>query len=91
MKKVKSPKIAVFGVGSAGCHLLNLIAKSDIGDKVKLIAVDEERKGVYSRNADAKIALKKGAPRSLRQPKLPEEGRDDALEVYDEIIEAILQ
>lgn len=38
-------KIAVFGVGRAGSHVLEVIAKSDIGDKVKLIAVDEERKG----------------------------------------------
>lgn len=47
-------------------------------------------KGVYSRNADVKIALKKGEPRVLRQPKPPQEGRDDALEVYNEIKEAMI-
>ena len=38
---VKNPKITIFGVGSAGCNLLDILADSDIGGKVKLVAVDE--------------------------------------------------
>ena len=92
MKEVKSPKIAIFGVGRAGSHMIDILAESDIGDKVKLVAVDEECKGVYSRKADVKIALKKGEPRGLTPgPKSPQKGRDDALEVYDEIIDAMMQ
>ncbi len=37
----KAPKIAVFGLGTAGCHMIDVFAKSKIDKQVRLIAVDK--------------------------------------------------
>ena len=86
----KTPKIAVVGVGTAGCHLLDLIATSNIRDKIKLIAVDEKGNNVESRKADVKITLLKDKPFSFHEI-MPERGREGALEVYEEIKKALMQ
>ena len=91
MEEVKSPKIAIFGVGTAGCNALDVLAESDIADKVKLVAVDTEADGVRSHNADVKIAMYKGHPASLHQPWTVQRGRRGALEVYEEIKKALIQ
>lgn len=92
LNTTKLPKITVFGVGTAGCGLLDILADSDIGDKVKLVAVDEKGGGLPSSKADVKIMLFKDEPFAFR-PGLPplSRARDGALKVYDEIIEALKQ
>ncbi|WP_415405662.1 cell division protein FtsZ [Sulfurovum sp. CS9] len=86
----KGAKIAVIGVGGAGCKVLDLLSESDIRDKIKLVAVDEKGNNVESRKADVKITLLKDKPFSFHEI-MPERGREGALEVYEEIKEALIQ
>ncbi len=88
-KALKVPKIAVVGVGTAGCHLIDVLAKSNIDKQARLIVVDNEIDGVESCNADVKIAMYKGYPGTLHQPWTAERGKEGALEVYDEILAAL--
>ena len=85
----KGARIAVIGVGGAGCKVLDLLDESDIRDKIKLVAVDEKGNSVESRKADVKITLLKDEPFSFHEI-IPERGRKGALEVYEEIKEALL-
>ncbi len=86
---LKVPKIAIAGVGTAGCHMIDVLAKSNIDKQARLVAVDNEIDGVESTSADVKIAMYKGYPGTLHQPWTAERGKEGALEVYDEILAAL--
>ncbi len=84
-------RITIVGVGNAGCRLVDSVAKSKLGDKVKTVAIDNEADGVNTVSADVVVALKKGEARTLHQPRTVEVSRNDALEVYNEIKKVLMQ
>ena len=91
MKEVKSPKIALVGVGRSGTKVVNVIANSELSKDIRMVTVCAFEYETTSSDADVKIVLYKGRPFSLHQPIPQSVARDAALEVYDEIKEALMQ
>jgi len=89
--ETKGAKIAVIGVGGAGGNMLDTIAKSDIGDKVKLVAANTDAQALNGCSADTKILLGPNTTKGKGAGMDPELGRKAALESYSEIVEALKQ
>lgn len=88
----KRSKITVFGVGTAGCSVLDVLAESDVGNEINLVAVDEKSAAFHSSKADVKIMLFKDEPVAFRPGPMPlSRARNGALEVYDQILDAMKQ
>ncbi len=84
----KGAKIAVIGVGGAGGNMLDTIAKSEIGDQVKLVAANTDAQALNGCSADTKILLGPNVTQGKGAGMNPELGRRAALESYAEIIES---
>ena len=88
---MKKPKIALVGVGSAGTKIVNELANSELSENIKTISVSEFEYETEDSDADVKIVLYKGSKGGLCQPKRPSVARDAAIEVFDEIVDALKQ
>ncbi len=87
----KGAKIAVIGVGGAGGNMLDMIAKSDISDDVKLVAANTDAQALNGCSADTKILLGPNTTEGKGAGMKPELGRRAALESYNDIKEALMQ
>ena len=87
----KGAKIAVIGVGGAGGNMLDTIAKSDIGDDVKLVAANTDAQALDGCSATTKILLGPNVTKGQGAGMDPDLGKRAALESYDEIKEALKQ
>lgn len=87
----KGAKIAVIGVGGAGGNMLDTIAKSDIGDDVKLVAANTDAQALDGCSAATKILLGPNVTKGQGAGMDPALGKRAALESYDEIKEALKQ
>ncbi len=89
--ETKGAKIAVIGVGGAGGNMLDMIAKSTIGNDVKLVAANTDAQALNGCSADTKILLGPNVTHGKGAGMKPELGRRAALESYTEIKEALMQ
>ena len=89
--ETKGAKIAVIGVGGAGGNMLDMIAKSTIGNDVKLVAANTDAQALNGCSADTKILLGPNVTHGKGAGMKPELGRRAALESYNEIKEALMQ
>ncbi len=89
--ETKGAKIAVIGVGGAGGNMLDLIAKSNIGDDVKLVAANTDAQALNGCSVDTKILLGPNTTKGQGAGMDPELGKRAALESYTEIKEALMQ
>ena len=87
----KGAKIAVIGVGGAGGNMLDMIAKSDISDDVKLVAANTDAQALNGCSADTKILLGPNVTHGQGSGMKPELAKKAALESYNEIKEALMQ
>jgi len=87
----KGAKIAVIGVGGAGGNMLDMIAKSDIANDVKLVAANTDAQALNGCSVDTKILLGPNTTKGQGAGMDPELGRKAALESYNEIKEALMQ
>ena len=87
----KGAKIAVIGVGGAGGNMLDMIAKSDIGNDVKLVAANTDAQALNGCSVDTKILLGPNTTKGQGAGMDPELGKRAALESYTEIKEALMQ
>ena len=87
----KGAKIAVIGVGGAGGNMLDTIAKSDIGEDVKLVAANTDAQALDGCSATTKVLLGPNVTKGQGAGMNPELGKRAALESYDEIKEALMQ
>ena len=87
----RGAKIVVIGVGGGGGNMLDTIAKSDIGEDVKLVAANTDAQALDSCTADTKILLGPNVTKGKGAGMDPELGKRAALESYDEIKEALKQ
>ncbi|MCD6212205.1 MAG: cell division protein FtsZ [Sulfurovum sp.] len=88
---IKGAKIAVIGVGGAGGNMLDLVAKSGIGEDVKLVAANTDAQALNGCSADTKILLGPNVTHGKGAGMNPELGKKAALESYNEIKEALMQ
>ena len=89
--ETKGAKIAVIGVGGAGGNMLDLVAKSGIGEDVKLVAANTDAQALNGCSADTKILLGPNVTHGKGAGMNPELGKKAALESYNEIKEALMQ
>ena len=87
----KGAKIAVIGVGGAGGNMLDMIAKSDIGNDVKLVAANTDAQALNGCSVDTKILLGPNTTKGQGAGMDPELGKRAALESYNEIKEVLMQ
>jgi len=88
---IKGAKIVVIGVGGAGGNMLDLVAKSGIGEDVKLVAANTDAQALNGCSADTKILLGPNVTHGKGAGMNPELGKKAALESYNEIKEALMQ
>ncbi len=88
---IKGAKIVVIGVGGAGGNMLDMIAKSEIGGDVKLVAANTDAQALNGCSADTKILLGPNTTKGKGAGMDPELGRRAALESYNDIKEALMQ
>ena len=86
----KGAKIVVVGVGGAGGNMLDMIAKSTIGNDVKLVAANTDAQALNGCSAETKILLGPNTTKGQGAGMDPELGRKAALESYTEIKEALM-
>ncbi len=86
---MKKPKIALVGVGTAGTKIANEIANSELSDDIKTVSVNAFAYQNDDSDTDVKIVLYKGEKGGLHQPIQPSRARNAALEVFDEIKDAL--
>ena len=89
--ETKGAKIAVIGVGGAGGNMLDMIAKSEVGGDVKLVAANTDAQALNGCSADTKILLGPNVTHGKGAGMNPELGKKAALESYNEIKEALMQ
>ncbi len=89
--ETKGAKIAVIGVGGAGGNMLDTIARSDIGDQVKLVAANTDAQALNGCSADTKVLLGPNTTKGKGAGMDPEKGKLAAMESYEEIKEALMQ
>lgn len=87
----KGAKIAVLGVGGAGGNMLDIIAKGDIGDDVKLVAANTDAQALDGCSGDTKVLLGPNTTKGQGAGMDSELGKKAALESYNEIKEALKQ
>lgn len=82
-------KIVVIGVGGAGQNMLDELTKSEIADKVKLVAANADAQALENSNAPHKIQLGPETTRGLGCGMKPEVGKAAAIESSEEIKKVI--
>jgi len=87
--RVNGAKIVVVGVGGGGGNMLKSIAESDIGDKVKKVALNTDAQALETCEADIKVLIGPNTTKGLGTGMDPEKGKQAALESYEEIKEAL--
>ncbi len=86
---VNGAKIVVVGVGGGGGNMLKSIAESEIGDKVKMVALNTDAQALEGVQADTKVLIGSDTTKGLGTGMDPEKGKQAALESYEEIKEAL--
>ena len=84
-------KIVVIGVGGGGQNMLEEILRSEVADKVKLVAANADTQALEKSNAPHKIQLGPNTTKGLGCGMKPEVGKAAALESFEEIQKAILE
>jgi cell division protein FtsZ len=87
----RNAKIAVIGVGGAGGNMLDVVAKSNISDNVKLVAANTDGQALNGCSANTKILLGPNTTKGKGAGMNPELGKQAALESYSEIKDALMQ
>jgi cell division protein FtsZ len=86
----KGAKIVVIGVGGGGQNMVEELTKSDIADKVKLVAANADAQALKKSNAPHKIQLGPETTKGLGCGMKPEVGKAAAMESIEEIKKVLL-
>ena len=78
-------KIVVVGVGGGGSNMVDNLVDSNIGDKVKLVAINTDAQALETSNVPNKLQIGKKITDGKGSGMKPEVGRAAAFESYDEI------
>ena len=78
-------KIVVVGVGSGGNAVIDYLVDSDMSDKVKLVAMDIDQHMMNNSKAPYKLKIGNKVQFGFRNPRSASEGREAAIESYDDI------
>jgi cell division protein FtsZ len=88
MKKIKTPKISVVGIGGGGCNTISLMTNKDFNQAL-LIAMNTDIKSLDITNSTKKIQLGKISTKGLGSGMNPSIGEMSAIESYEEIKESL--
>ena len=78
-------KIVVIGVGGGGQNMIEELTKSNVSDKVKLVAANADAQALEKSHAPHKIQLGPKTTKGLGCGMKPEVGKAAAIESEDEI------
>lgn len=88
-KNEHGAKIVVVGVGGGGQNMLDELTKSEVADKVKLVAANADAQALETSKAPHKIQLGPETTKGLGCGMKPEVGKAAALESEEEIRKAL--
>ena len=83
---VDGVKIVVVGVGSGGNAVIDYLA-----DKVKLVAIDIDRHMIKNIKVPYKLQIRKKVQFGFRGPRSSAEGRQAAMESYEDIKDMLMK
>ena len=78
-------KIVVVGVGGGGSNMVEHLLKSDIADKVKLVAINTDQQALEASKIPHKLQIGKKLTGGRGAGMDPQIGREAALENYEDI------
>ncbi len=78
-------KIVVIGIGGGGGNMVNNLVKSDIADKVKLVAINTDAQALKNSKVPNKLQIGSKITDGKGAGMKPEIGKAAALESHDEI------
>lgn len=86
----KKVKITLVGVGTPGCKVRDKISASKLSDDIKTVALNGYTDELEACNANVKIQVPGIAGHPFRHCDV-RAARDGAIEIYDQIVEALKQ
>ena len=89
-KSTNGLKIVVIGVGSGGNNIIEELLETPIADKVKLVSIDANPHMLDQSKIPNKLQIGKESTHNGAICMKPKNGREAALESYDDIRDMIL-